>query len=59
MALKGRHSSQQQTQHDGTVGQPVMVRERETIREIVKSRCRFCGKLFFETKEKCQHCGAT
>jgi rubrerythrin len=33
-------------------------REKETIREIVKIRCRHCGTLFEEKMNRCPHCGA-
>jgi hypothetical protein len=33
-------------------------RERETVREIVKIRCRHCGTLFEEKLDRCPHCGA-
>ena len=38
-----------------------VAKEREVIREreIVKIRCRYCGKLYVETADKCPHCGAT
>jgi rubrerythrin len=35
------------------------VREKETIREIVKVRCRYCGALCLETLDKCPYCGAS
>lgn len=37
----------------------VTVREKETIREIVKVRCRHCGSLCLETLDRCPHCGAS
>jgi len=30
---------------------------RETVREIVKVRCRYCGTLHDEVKDKCPSCG--
>lgn len=34
-------------------------KEREVItREIVKIRCRHCGRLFEEKLDRCPHCGA-
>jgi len=34
--------------------------ERETIiREVVKVRCRYCGKLYDEGLDKCPHCAAS
>jgi rubrerythrin len=33
-------------------------REKETIREVVKVRCRHCGTLFEERLNSCPHCGA-
>jgi type II secretory pathway pseudopilin PulG len=37
----------------------VVVREKETIiREIIKVRCRYCGRLYDEALDKCPHCGA-
>lgn len=37
--------------------QPIMIKEREVIREIVKVRCRHCGNLYDERDNKCLHCG--
>lgn len=37
---------------------PVIIREKEIIREIVKIRCRHCGNLYLETLDKCPSCGA-
>jgi hypothetical protein len=34
-----------------------IIREKETIREIVKIRCQFCGNLYNETIDRCPHCG--
>jgi hypothetical protein len=39
--------------------QPVVVKEREVIREIVKVRCRHCGNLYDERDNRCPHCGGT
>ncbi len=42
--------------HPGT---KEVYREREVItREIVRIRCRHCGKLFEEKLDRCPHCGA-
>lgn len=38
---------------------PVVSREREIIREIVKIRCTYCGKLYDERSGRCPHCGAS
>lgn len=58
------------TDKDGNVrwGTSEQVREwrkeekvpRETIvlKEIVKIRCRYCGKLYDERQDTCPHCGA-
>jgi hypothetical protein len=57
------------TDEDGNIqwGTPEQVREwkraekvtKETVvmREIVKIRCRYCGKLFDERLDNCPHCG--
>jgi predicted site-specific integrase-resolvase len=34
-------------------------REKEIVREIVKIRCRYCGKLYGERLDRCPHCGAS
>jgi len=34
-----------------------VIREREVIRQIVKIRCPYCGKLYDETYDNCPHCG--
>jgi Na+-transporting methylmalonyl-CoA/oxaloacetate decarboxylase gamma subunit len=34
-----------------------LVKERETIREIVKIRCPYCSNLYDEKHDKCPHCG--
>jgi len=37
---------------------PLKIRElRETVREVVKVRCRYCGALYDEVKDKCPNCG--
>jgi len=33
------------------------VRETVTVREVVKVRCRYCGALYDEVKDKCPSCG--
>lgn len=38
---------------------PPVTREREIIKEIVKIRCRYCGKLYDERLDRCPHCGAS
>ncbi len=38
---------------------PPVTREREIIKEIVKIRCRYCGKLYDERLDGCPHCGAS
>jgi rubrerythrin len=53
---------------DATVGNQIIqptqpqtkeiYRERETIREVVKIRCRHCGRLHEEKLDTCPHCGA-
>jgi rubrerythrin len=37
--------------------QPIVIKEREVIREIVKVRCRHCGNLYDERENRCPHCG--
>ena len=37
--------------------QPLVIKEREVIREIVKVRCSHCGNLYDERHDKCPHCG--
>jgi predicted Zn-ribbon and HTH transcriptional regulator len=34
-------------------------REKEILREIVKIRCRYCGRLYEERLDRCPHCGAS
>ena len=45
-----------------SVSQPsqesAIIRERETIREIVKIRCTHCGRLYDEIDNYCPYCGA-
>jgi len=38
---------------------PPVTREREIIKEIVKIRCRYCGKLYDQRLDRCPHCGAS
>lgn len=38
--------------------QIIEIREKETVREIVKVRCHYCGTLNLETAAKCESCGA-
>ena len=35
----------------------VIHRELEVSRDIVKIRCRYCGKLYTERGDYCPHCG--
>ena len=35
---------------------PVIIREREVIKEIVKIRCSHCGNLYDQHENKCPHC---
>jgi hypothetical protein len=37
---------------------PTVVHEKETIREVVKVPCRYCGQLNLMTDKKCSSCGA-
>jgi len=37
--------------------QPVIIKEREVIREIVKVKCSHCGNLYDQTLDRCPHCG--
>lgn len=50
MALKGRRAMPK------TVREPVPVKEKEIIREIVKIRCPYCRALYDESNDKCPHC---
>jgi rubrerythrin len=36
---------------------PVVIKEREIIREVVKIRCQYCGNTYDETLDECPHCG--
>jgi len=36
----------------------VVIKEKEIIREIVKVRCKYCGRLYDETENQCPHCRA-
>ena len=44
-----------ETQSSGEETAPI--KERETIREIVKIRCSYCHNLYDEKYDKCPHCG--
>jgi len=55
MALKGRREMPQVKEEQI----PVIVKEKEVIREIVKVRCHHCGTLYLETLDKCPNCGAS
>ncbi len=35
-----------------------IIREKETIREIVKIPCRHCGEFVPQEKDRCPNCGA-
>lgn len=37
--------------------QPQIIQVKETVREIVKVRCDYCGSLNLETDDKCKYCG--
>ena len=37
---------------------PVLVREREVIREVVKIRCPYCKTLYEESLGRCPKCGS-
>jgi hypothetical protein len=53
--------SSMQTESETRAAPPIskeIIRERETIREIVKIRCGHCGKLYDERENRCPHCGA-
>gem|GEM_PF-818595 len=39
-------------------GAPTVIREKETIREIVMIPCKYCGTLMSQTATSCPHCGA-
>jgi len=34
-----------------------VMKEREVIREVVKVRCRYCGRLYEERLDSCPYCG--
>jgi len=38
---------------------PSVIREREIIKEIVKIKCRYCGRLYDQRLDRCPHCGAS
>jgi len=42
---------------EGSSTKSEVVKEREVIREIVKVRCRYCGRLYEERLDSCPHCG--
>jgi flagellar biosynthesis/type III secretory pathway M-ring protein FliF/YscJ len=51
---------QQEQREQERLDKGLVVREKETvIREIVKVRCQYCGRLYEEMQEKCPHCGAS
>jgi len=51
---------EQEAQDQERINQGVLVREKETIiKEIVRVRCQYCGKLHDETDNKCPNCGAS
>jgi len=54
VSSKGRASEEQVTQ---TAAREVY-KEQVITREIVKIRCRHCGKLYEERLDTCPHCGA-
>ncbi len=37
----------------------VIIREREVIREIVKTKCSHCGIHYDQTEDRCPNCGGT
>jgi len=37
----------------------VILKETTIVKEIVKVRCRYCGKLYNESLDKCPYCGAS
>jgi hypothetical protein len=43
---------------DSELERPAVIRERETIREVVKIRCGHCKQLYDETHDFCPNCGA-
>lgn len=34
-----------------------VIKEKETIKEVVKIRCPYCGNLYNETVDRCPYCG--
>jgi len=51
---------QQEEKERERLEKAVVVREKETIiKEIVKVRCPYCGKLYGESLDKCPYCGAS
>ena len=36
-----------------------ITREKEIIKEIVKIKCRYCGKLYDQHENKCSYCGGS
>lgn len=36
-----------------------IIREKETVREVVKIHCRNCGVRFDEKIDRCPNCGAS
>jgi hypothetical protein len=51
---------QQPAYHQPVQQQPLQIvyKEKETIREIVKVRCEYCGTLVDITSSRCPSCGA-
>ena len=37
--------------------QTTITREKEIIKEIVKIKCRYCGRLYDQHENKCPYCG--
>jgi len=59
MALKGLRETPQVEETPQIEEQTsTIIKEKETIKEIVKVRCRSCGTLCLETLDKCPNCGA-
>ena len=52
LGLKGRRTLPEPAK------EPLIYKEKEVVKEIVKLRCRYCGGLYVETLDKCPHCGA-
>ena len=44
---------------EGVSAQPTPVTKEVVTKEIVKVRCRYCGRLYIETAERCPNCGGT